>query len=176
MKMNNNDELPTATQGDPLDDLLGAWQMETERLGRVSTDFPARGTAVHAVRGHRSTYRSTVASSAIGAAVCMAALVWLACSFRHYAVDAYDLVPHLLVGCGLAYGAVTNLRTAIAFSTAGTGVHRIMATAALAATLLIAATPAYNGRSMSVRNHADRTVKLDKVYWITDHAFNTEIS
>lgn len=174
--MNNNDELPTATQGDPLDDLLEAWQMETERVGSVATEFPVADTALHAAHGHRSTYRRAVASSAIGTAVCTAALVWLACSAGRYAYDAYDLVPHLLVGCGLAYGAVTNLRTAIAFSTAGTGVHRIMATAALAATLLIAATPAYNGRSMSVRNHADRTVKLDKVDWITDHAFNTEIS
>lgn len=174
--MNNNDELPTATQGDPLDDLLEAWQMETERVGSVATEFPVADTALHAAHGHRSTYRGMVTSSLLAAAGCMAALVWLACSFRHYAVDAYDLVPHLLVGCGLAYGAVTNLHTAIAFSTAGTGVHRIMATAALAATLLIAATPAYNGRTMSVHNHADRTVKLDKVDWITDQAFNTEIS
>jgi hypothetical protein len=51
-----------------------------------------------------------------------------------------------------------------------------MATAALAATLLIAATPAYDGRSMSVRNYADRTVRLDKVDWITEHAFSAKIS
>lgn len=174
--MNNNDELPTATQGDPLDDLLEAWQMETERVGSVATEFPVADTALHAAHGHRSTYRSTVASSAIGAAVCMAALVWLACSFRHYAVDAYDLVPHLLVGCGLAYGAIVNLRTAIAFSTAGTGTSRIIVTATLAATILIASTPAYDGRSMSVRNYADRTVRLDKVDWITEHAFSAKIS
>lgn len=174
--MNNNDELPTATQGDPFDDLLEAWQMETERVGSVATEFPVADTTLHAAHGHRSTYRGMVTSSLLAAAGCMAALVWLAVLAGRYVYDAYDLVPHLLVGCGLAYGAVTNLRTAIAFSTAGTGTSRIIVTATLAATILIASTPAYDGRSMSVRNYADRTVRLDKVDWITEHAFSAKIS
>ena len=167
--MNNNDELPTATQGDPLDDLLGAWQMETERVGSVATEFPVADTALHAAHGHRSTYRGTVTSSVIGTAVCMAALVWLAVLAGRYVEDVYDLVPHLMAGCGLAYGAVTNLRTAIAFSTAGTGVHRIMATAALAATLLIAATPAYNGRSMSPSGPGGRSMTIAKLEMTIDN-------
>lgn len=167
--MNNNDELPTATQGDPLDDLLEAWQMETERVGSVATEFPVADTALHAAHGHRSTYRSMVTSSLLAAAGCMAALVWLAVLAGRYVEDVYDLVPHLMAGGCLVYGAVASLRSAFMFTAGSLRTVRTTATIALTATLLIAATPAYNGRSMSPSGPGGRSMTIAKLEMTIDN-------
>lgn len=105
--MRNNDD------DDVLRELVEAWARESERIDRVAKEHPI--AAVVPPRGLRSwtRHRRLMAVSVGCVALCAAALVWLVHIYDSSVEDVLDLVPHVVVGCTLLYGAVCSVRMAV---------------------------------------------------------------
>ena len=176
-----------------IDDLIGAWRQQCDRIDRIVEDHPATEAKLSYNVSHISSYRRLLLTAVLRAMACLVALVCMALIFDSYVVDTLDLISHLLV-CGiLLYAFVGSLRTALLLLRRRMGttpplemlnfVERELPTAAerqttsaprffdiqtsrvativaIIAIVIVVATPAYDGRSMSDHESSRRTMSL----------------
>lgn len=150
------------------DDLFDAWQQESGRIDRLVREHPVAEEHIDFRTGRPRNWRPLTAA-ALRALVCLAALVWLVCLYDSRVADILDLIPHLLVGALLLCSLLSSLaalfllgrrRAAAPPLLCRSRFSRTAACAAVAALLIIVATPAYDGRSMSLRDAAGRADAL----------------
>ena len=189
--MMNNNETNT------IDDLFDAWRRQGSRVDKVAREHPVTRRMVGRGARRLSRHRRLLLLSLLRAALCLAALVWLAWLFDRRVADTLDLVPHLFAAALLLYNVAGSLRTALMlgrhpvaatppaamlrlvarvipasrgadFPPRGLQFSRTAAAAAVIAVVLIAATPVYDGRSMSAHSRADRQLALANANMIID--------
>lgn len=131
-----------------LDELRDAWQAFGARLDKACDELPP--PQLHFV--DTASLRRQTASAVALAVACILALVWLLCLPARYVADTLDLLPHIAVGLLLLYAIAASLLAAFRgfrFVPATLRAPGLMAAIAVAAIVLIAATPVYQGRALS---------------------------
>ena len=98
------------TDYDMFGELAEAWRRQDEAVERILREHPPR---VEIPPRRMSRYQRLMAVSVGCVALCAAALVWLVCMYDSSVEDVLDLVPHVVVGCTLLYGAVCSVRMAV---------------------------------------------------------------
>ena len=160
-----------------LDEMCDAWQRESVRIDNVLADHPLEHGEIHYGAGH--TFRPSRLMAAATAAVCLAALAWLAALAPRAVGDIIDLVPHVAVALLLLCTLADSLHAAFGDTHLGpvlTGwrsvprLQQFAAVVAVTAILIIAATPSYEGRAATAYGIGARNATLATAHQILDGA------
>lgn len=188
-----------------IDNLLDTWELQYEKIEEVAHAHAPKGDSIHFKR-HRSTGRQwRITHDVFRLSVCVLGLAWLIIMYDTYVLDIFDLIPHIFIGILFLY-AITNTLYEMAclrqsqqgnplpygqqWSDKERSAHlsyqnsrvwsvrhaSAAASVALLCTMLVYFTPAFDGRTMSASNRAERIAQLEATNQIINLMKNQNVA
>ena len=169
-----NTILSEAQCGDPLDELMTAWQQHSDRIEQIAGQHDLSHIKLAPRLLVLSSRRRRILSSLAMALVCLAAIVGMVILRQHYISDIFDqlffaflallLVVTLIQSLRQIFSCRPSRRHATPFS-----VYRAAVFATVVVMFLFLAVPVQNGRAMSHGSPSHRSAALTSVSSVLSH-------